>query len=88
MRRPRAEVIAEAAAGLKDFLRSSSPERAIKTGTLGRSFLSTGTLAMVLRTSWPMTMRPKMVCLPFKWGVGSRVMKNLAELDCMTEQDG
>jgi hypothetical protein len=57
--------------------RSSSPQWEIRTGSLGRSLSSTGTLAMRSKTTCPETTCPNTVCLPLRCELSSKVMKNL-----------
>lgn len=42
----------------------------------GRSLASVDTLPMRSTVPMPAATRPKMVCLPSRWGVGASVMKN------------
>lgn len=63
--------------GFVEFGRCSSPQWEIRTGSVGLSALSTGSLASFARTDWPETTCPNMVCLAFRCSHGARVMKNL-----------
>jgi hypothetical protein len=58
----------------------STRARSIFTSFTGRSCASVLTNPICLTILIPSFTRPKIVCLPSKWGVGARVMKNCEPL--------
>ena len=47
---------------------------------VGLSVASVWTLLILLMTCMPELTRPKIVCLPSKWGVGAKEMKNCTNI--------